>query len=317
MIRRLMLLAAVLMCLCIPAQAGGKKTNLVPQEGKYAPQYSQAYTFTVPVGEPFEIVVYQDEGTLPLRAEKNGGEIPSGAGIHLKEATPSEPRQACLRGTVLTTGDYSFGLLIQEPNSDGSGSDMLAILQVTLRVSSSAPTVEKYLGDGQGMVRVAMKGVNFRRTPGGTRLGAYDEGARFVWCSTQEKGGYTWYRVWSEDYGYGYLRGDTVQVEPPLRIVYTPGKETAFTLFITAGETDPLTPSLIMTERPEVIGFDTDSLVTIVRGGDSWTLLCFRIEDAQSFWIKADLRDEFGTPLECQLVYLTTQWEEPPAYIDQ
>lgn len=313
MIRRLLILAAILCCLCIPALAGGKDAHLLPQAGEYAPRYSLSGSFSVPTGEPFEIVVYQDEGTKPLRAVRNGGIVPHGADIHVRESSGGG-RTAYIRGTVLTGGVYSFGVLIQEPVDEGKEMTTLAILQVTLRVSGDVKTVEKYLGDGSGMLRVAMNGVNFRRTPGGARLGAYDEGARLVWCDTQEKGGYTWYRVWSEDFGYGYLRGDMVQIEPPLRIVYTPGKETAFTLFITPDTGRTLTSSLIMTGAPEEIGFDTEPLVNVTRGEDVWTLLCFCIEEPKAFWIQADLQDEYGVPLECQLIYLTTLWEEVPEY---
>lgn len=315
MIKRLIFLAALLMCLCAPALAGGKDAHLLPQEGEYAPRYSLSCAFDIPTGEPFEIVVYQDEGAKSLRAVRNGGVVPPGADIYRRELADGG-RAAYIKGTILTEGTYSFGVLLQEPVGEGKEMTTLAILQVTLRVSGDVETVEKYLGDGSGMLRLTMKGVNFRRTPGGTRLGTYDKGTRFVWCDTQEKGGYTWYRVWSEDYGYGYIRGDMVQVEPPLRIVYTPGKETAFTLFITPGTDKAVTPSLIMTEDAAEIGFDTEPLVTVTRGGDTWTLLCFSIEEEKAFWIQADLRDEYGVPLECQLVYLTTKWEETPEYVN-
>lgn len=315
MMKRLLTLLCLLLCLCVPARADKKDAHLLPQEGDHAPLYSPSCTFAIPTGELFEIVVYQDEGTEALRAVQNGGVVPAGAAIYAREVSGGG-RMAYLRGTILTEGTYSFGVLIQEPVGEGKDMTTLAILQVTLRVSGDVETVEKYMGDGQGMLRLTMKGVNFRRTPGGTRLGAYDEGTRFVWCDTQQKGGYTWYRVWSEDHGYGYIRGDVVQEEPPLRIVYTPGKETAFTLFITPDTDATLIPSLIMTESPEDVGFDTESLVSVVRGGDTWTLLCFCIEEEKSFWIKADLRDEFGVPLECQLIYLTTKWEEPPEYVN-
>lgn len=324
MLKRLMLLVVLLACVCLPAHAAGslsgKETHLVPQEGAYDPRYSLSCAFDVPTGEPFEIVVYQDTGSLQLRAVRNGGNLPPGADIYVRQ-TAAAGRVAYIKGTILTGGTYSFGVLIQEPVGEGKEMTTLAILQVTLRVSGDVETVEKYLGDGCGMLRLTAKGVNFRRTPGGTRLGTYDKGTRFVWCSTQEKGGYTWYRVWSEDYGYGYIRGDMVQVEPPLRIVYTPGKETAFTLFITPDTGIGLIPSLIMTEAPEEIGFDTElptglrSLVNVTRGGDIWTLLCFCIEEEKAFWIQADLRDEYGVPLECQMVYLTTKWEETPEYV--
>lgn len=312
MMKRLMLLAVLLVCLCSPALAGGKDAHLVAQEGAYAPLYSPSCTFDIPAGEPFEVIVYQDEGTQSLRAVRNGGVVPSGAEIVARES--SGGRTAVVKGTVLTEGTYSFGVLIQEPVGEGQETSTLAILQVTLRVSGDVETVEKYLGDGDGMLRLRMKGVNFRRTPGGTRLNTYDEGTRFVWCDTQEKGGYTWYRVWSENEGYGYIRGDMVQVESPMRIVYTPGKETAFTLFITPDTGRTLIPSLIMTEASEEIGFDTEPLVNVKRGEDIWTLLCFCIEEEKSFWIQVDLRDEYGVPLECQMIYLTTKWEPVPAY---
>ncbi len=311
--KRIMALALLMVWLVSGAQAEGKGTNLTAQAGRYAPMYSPSYTFAVPAGELFEIVLYQDEGTLPLRAVRNGGEVPSGADVYWR-TTGDGLRQAYLRGTVLTEGEYSFGVLIQEIPEGTKAMDTLTILQVTLRVSGDVETVEKYLDDGDGMLRLLMNGVNFRRTPGGTRLGTYDLGTRFVWCDVQEKGGYTWYRVWSPDYGYGYIRGDMVQVEPPRRIVYTPGEETAITLFITPGNTAQLTPSLIMTEAPEEIGFDMQPLVNVTRGGDTWTLLCFCIAEEKAFWIQADLRDEFGAPLECQLIYLTTKWEPVPAY---
>lgn len=316
MMKRLLLLALAMLCLCPAALAGGKETgNLKAQEGLYSPEYNLVSSFAVPVGETFEFVLYQDGGELPMTAVRNGGAVPAGMDIYQRLDADTGLRQVYIRGAVLAEGDYSFGVLIREwADEEGCA---LALLQVTLRVSDDVQPVDKYLGDGHGMLRVLVDGVNFRRTPGGKRLGVYDKGERFVWCGTAEKGGYTWYRVWSADYGYGYLRGDMVQEDVPLRLVYTPGKETAFTLFITPGETDPLTPSLIMTEAPEEIGFDTDSLVNVIRGGDTWTLLCFCIEEEKSFWIQVDLRDEFGAPLECQMVYLTTEWTEPPAYVFQ
>ena len=313
MMKRLLLMVLALLCLCPAALAGGKEPgNLKAQEGLYSPEYSMVSSFAVPVGETFEFVLYQDGGELPMTAERNGGAVPAGMDIYQRIDADTGLRQVYIRGAVLAEGEYSFGVLIREWADDESRA--LALLQVSLRVSSDVATVDKYLGDGKGMLRLLEDGVNFRRTPGGKRLGTYDKGRRFVWCDMTEKGGHLWYRVWSADYGYGYLRGDMLQEEPPLRIVYTPGKETAFTLFITPGETDPLTPGLIMTEAPEEIGFDTDALVSVVRGGDTWTLLCFCIEEEKAFWIQADLRDEFGVPLECQLVYLTTKWEETPVY---
>lgn len=315
MFYRLLILLTAMLSLCSPALAGSRNDHLVPQQGSYAPAYSPAYTYAIPVGEPFELTIYEDDGTLPMQAEHNGGLIPAGASLCTDAALGSRRRCALIRGTILTEGSYAFSVVIREAN--GAEMNTLAILQVTLRVSSDVETVDKYLGDGQGMLRVAMNGVNFRRTPGGTRLGTCDENARLVWCSTQEKGGYTWYRVWSAEYGYGYVRGDTVQVEPPRRLVYTPGKDTAYALFITADNVRPLTPGLIMTQAPEEIGFDTDALVTIVRGNDTWTMLCFCIEEEKSFWIHADLRDEYGVPLECQLVYLTPRWEEMPDFTYQ
>lgn len=315
MIKRFLTLLLILLCLCPAAQAGGKETHLIPQEGEYEPEYSVTCTFEVEAGRPFELIVYRDRGTLPLRAVRNGGNVPPGMGVYQQDADGDALRQATLQGTVYTEGSYSFGVLIQEQTGNGKEMRTLAILNVTLNVVGEVEKPDPYIGDGNGMLRVVMDGVNFRRTPGGTRLDVFDEGERFVWCDTREKGGYTWYRVWSEDYGYGYLRGDMVQEEPPLRIVYTPGKETAFTLFITPGGKAQLTPSLIMTEAPEEIGFDTEPLVNVSRGGDIWTLLCFRIEEEKSFWIQVDLRDENGVPLECQLVYMTTRWEEVPEYV--
>ena len=314
MFRRLMMLAALLACLAGPALAGGKNAELPAQQGVYSPLYRPSGVYTVPVGQRFELLMYQDEGVLPLQASPSGGALPPGASLAEETVFGETARQVLLRGAVLTEGEYSFGVLIQEPAEGTDRLTTLAILQVTLRVSADVEPVEEYLGDGSGMLRLQMNGVNFRRTPGGERLDAYDRGTRFVWCGTQEKGGYTWYRVWSPDHGYGYIRGDMVQTEPPRRIVYTPGKETAFTLFITPGETAELTPSLIMTEAPEEIGFDTEPLVTVVRGEDTWTLLCFCIEEEKTFWIQVDLRDEYGAPLECQLLYLTPRWEPVPAY---
>ena len=290
MIKRLIAMAAVLMCLCTGAQAGGKSTggkdaHLVQQEGAYAPRYSSACTLEVLPGQDFTLILYEDSGTLPLLTAANGGSMPSGAGLTTR--TRDGVRQVCLSGRVYAEGSYGFSLLVQERESEETVRT-LAILHVTLR-----------------------------RTPGGTRLDQVDEGARLVWCSTQEKGGYTWYRVWTAEHGYVYVRGDMVHPEPPMRIVYTPGKETAFPVFITPGVTAPLTPNLIMTGNPEAIGFDTQPLQTIVRGGDTWTLLCFRIEEAEPFFIKADLRDEYGAPIECQVIWLTTQWEEVPEYTEQ
>lgn len=317
MMKRLMHLALVLVCLCMPALAGGKETNLVQQAGAYEPRYSVNSTFEVLPGTDFELLVYEDSGTQQLMAVPNGEGLP--LGVSAQTRVRDGKRQIILRGLVYAEGSYDFSLLVQEVAKEGgeAASSTLAILQVRLRVTADAKTVEPYIGDGRGMLRLTKKGVNFRRTPGGTRLDSYDAGTRFVWCDTQKKGGYTWYLVWSEEHGYGYVRGDTVQVEPPLRIVYTPGKETAFTLFITPGVDEPLTPSLIMTEAPEEIGFDTEPLVNVTRGGDTWTLLCFSIAEEKAFWIKADLRDEHGAPLECQLIYLTTRWEEPPVYVEQ
>jgi len=320
MMKRLLTLLVVLLCLCAPAQAGGnpngKDAHLVPQEGAYAPRYSVKSSFEVLPGKAFEVVLYEDGGTLPLVAVRNSGSLPAGAGFDTCEQDGL--RRACLTGTVYAEGTYAFSLLVQERTGEGAQQESctLAILHVTLHVTSDARTIEPYLGDGQGMLRIAVDGVNFRRTPGGTRLGQYDEGTRMVWCGTQEKGGYTWYRVWTEDFGYGFVRGDMVLEEPPLRLVYTPGKETAFTLFITPGRTDILTPSLIMTEAPEEIGFDTEPLVNVVRGGDTWTLLCFSIEGEKKFWIQCDLRDASGAPLECQMVYFTTVWEAVPEHVN-
>lgn len=317
MMKRLMVLLCALLCLSVPARAGGKEnSHLIPQSGAYEPEYSVSCTFVVEAGVPFEVVVYQDRGTQVLRAVRNGGTVPPGMDVYKQDANGDELRQAVLRGTVYTEGAYAFGVLIQEQIGDSKEHNTLAILHVTLNVVGEIEKPDPYIGDGQGMLRVAMDGVNFRRTPGGTRLDQFDENERFVWCETREKGGYTWYRVWTQAYGYGWLRGDMVQLEPPLRLVYTPGKETAFTLFITPGRDAKVTPALIMTEAPEEIGFDTEPLVNVNRGADTWTLLCFSIGGEKAFWIKADLRDEDGVPLECQLVYLTTRWEDVPAYAD-
>ena len=319
MIKRLFAMLAVLMCLCTGAQAGGKSAggkdaHLVQQEGAYAPRYSSACTLEVLPGQDFTLVLYEDSGTLPLLTTANGGSMPSGVGLTTR--TRDGVRQVCLTGRAYAEGSYGFSLLVQERESE-EAVRTLAILHVTLRITSAAPVTDPYLGDGQGMLRVMIDGVNLRRTPGGTRLEQVDEGARLVWCGTQEKGGYTWYRVWTAEHGYVYVRGDMVQEEPPMRIVYTPGKETAFPVFITPGVTAPLMPNLIMTENPEAIGFDTQPLQTIVRGGDTWTLLCFCIEGEAPFFIKADLRDEYGAPIECQVIWLTTQWEEVPEYTEQ
>lgn len=321
MIRKLLALLVMLLCLCVSAQAGvpaasGKDAHLVPQEGAYEPRYSVSSTLEVLPQKDFEVVVYEDSGTLPLLTARNSGSLPAGVSLVTRERDGK--RQACISGYGYAEGEYVFSLLVQEETeTDGQTAvSTLAIVHVRLRITADAPVIEPYIGDGQGMLRVATDGVNFRRTPGGTRLGQYDEDVRMVWCSTQKKGGYTWYRVWTEDFGYGWIRGDMVQVEPPMRIVYTPGKETSFPLFITPGVTSPLTPTLIMTQAPEEIGFDTEPLTTFVSGGDTWTLLRFCIGEAKAFWIKADLRDEQGNPLECQLVYLTTMWEEVPEYVE-
>lgn len=322
MLRRLLAtaLALAMMCLCGAAQAGGaptggKNAHLTPQEGEYAPRYSVSPTFEVLPGTEFTIVVYEDAGTAELSAARNGGGMPSGTALETRAR--DGVRQACISGIAYAEGSYVFSMLVQERQEDAlQPLRTLAILHVTLKVTADAKVIEEYLGDGEGMLRIAVDGVNFRRTPGGTRLGQYDEGTRMVWCGTQEKGGYAWYRVWTEDFGYGWVRGDMVQVESPIRIVYTPRKETAYALFITPGVTVPLTPSLIMTEAPEEIGFDTEPLAAVVRGGDTWTLLRFCIAEEKTFWIKVDLRNEEGAPLECQLVYLTTRWEEIPEYIN-
>ncbi len=316
MMKRLAAALLALLCLWGTAQAGGnaagKDGQLVPQSGEYSPRYSVSPNLTALPGKAFELVVYEDEGTLPLVAAGNGGSAPAGVSFGTREE--NGVRKACITGTVYAEGRYVFSLLVQEETDEEGTLRTLAILHVTLRITSDVPVIEPYLGDGVGMVRVIMDGVNFRRTPGGTRLGMYDEGDRFVWCSAQDKGGYTWYRVWSADFGYGYLRGDMLKEEPPLRLVYTPDRETAFPLFITPGGGEGLTPSLIMTENPEVIGFDTQPLVTVQRGADAWTLLCFTIPGEQRFWIQVDLRDAEGVPLECQLVYLTPVWEDAPPY---
>lgn len=319
MMKRALIMLLCLCCLCTGALAGGKTAagkdaHLTPQAGEYEPRYSVSGVYEVLPGTEFELVLYEDSGVLPLQIARNGSGVPSGVSFLCREKDGK--RQACLTGLVYAEGEYGFSLLIQEAETEES-LRTLAILHVTLCITSAAPVTTPYLGDGQGMLRVAVDGVNFRRTPGGTRLCQYDEGKRLVWTWSQEKGGYIWYRVWTEDYGYGWIRADMVQLEPPLRIVYTPGKETAFPLFITAGRSGPLTPNLIMTGRPEVIGFDTQPLATVLRGKDTWTLLCFRIDGTEPFFIKVDLRDEYGVPLECQLVYLTTQWEEIPPFSDQ
>lgn len=317
MIRRLLAMLLALMCTLGTAQAGGssaagKDAHLVEQEGEYAPRYSSVCTLEALPGETFTLVLYEDAGTLPLQAVRNGGSIPAGAALTTRER--DGVRQVCLTGLVYAEGAYGFSVLVQEPDGDDRA-HALAILHVTLRITAQAKVTEAYLGDGQGMLRIAIDGVNFRRTPGGTRLGQYDEGERMVWCSTQEKGGYTWYCVWTADFGYGYVRGDMVQEEPPMRLVYTPGKETAFPIFITAGVTAPLTPSLIMTQKPGYIGFDTQPLVNVVRGSDTWTLLCFTIAEDAAFFIQVDLRDEYGSPIQCQLIYLTPRWEDVPEYV--
>ena len=314
--KRLLAMVLVWCCLCPAALAGGgpsggKNAHLTPQEGAYSPRYSISGTYEVLPQEAFTVIVYEDDGALPLEAVRNGGSLPPG--VTLVTRVVNGVRQVCITGTVLAEGEYSFGLMVQECEDNGE-TRMLAILHAQLHVTRDAQLPEPYLGDGLGMVRVIMDGVNFRRTPGGKRLDTLDEDTRLVWCSTQEKGGYTWYRVWTEDYGYGWICGDMLQVEPPMRIVYTPGRETAFTLFITPGDTRPLTPTLIMTEAPEVIGFDHGALSTAVRDGATWTTLRFCIDEAKAFFIQVDLRDEEGVPLECQLVYLTTQWESVPPY---
>ena len=316
------ILAAMLAALCLfsSAQAGGKNSkdgHLVQQQGEYAPRYSVNTTLSVLPGKEFSLVLYEDSGTLPLSAARNSGSIPPGSAA-IGHTTDDGLRQLRLEGLIYAEGEYSFSIRVQESMEEEKSQQLrtLAILHVSLRVTSDIPVVEPYLGDGQGMLRIAMDGVNFRRTPGGTRLGQYDEGERMVWCRTEEEGGYTWYRVWTADYGYGYIRGDMALAESPLRLVYTPGKETAFTLFITPGTEEILTPSLIMTESPQDIGFDTDPLVNVQRGGYTWTLLCFCIEEEKRFWVLCDLRDESGAPLECQLIYLTPVWEEIPEYVN-
>ena len=323
--RQLCIIFCLLLLLPLCAQAGGKTAgkdgHLVPQEGAYEPRYTVSGTYKVLPAEPFEVVLYEDSGTLPLVVARNGGSMPAGAGL-LSRTTADGTRQAYVTGLSYGEGDFTFSVLVQESAGDPEAPEALrtlAILHVKLRVTSDIEVVEPYLGDGVGMLRLAIDGVNFRRTAGGTRLGQYDEGTRLVYTGTDKSDGYLWYRVWSADYGYGYVRADLVQLEPPLRLVYTPGKETAFPIFITAGNDAPLTPSLIMTESPEVIGFDTQPLVTVQRGSDTWTLLCFTIpEDAEksAFFIQVDLREADGTPLECQVIYLTPRWEEVPPYTE-
>ena len=321
MFKRILSALLILLCLFSSARAGGKgkDAHLVSQQGEYDPRYSVKTTFEVLPGKEFSLVLYEDSGTLALTGSRNSGNIPSGSGV-VGHVNSDGVRQLRLTGLLYAEGEYSFSVLVQEPsNEEGEGKipmRTLAILHVTLRVTSDIPVVEPYLGDGQGMLRLVMDGVNLRRTPDGTRLAQYDEGTRMVWCSTEKKGGHTWYRVWTEDFGYACIRSDMAQEEPPLRLVYTPGKETAFTLFITPGTEEVLVPSLIMTESPGDIGFDTEPLVTVHRGDSTWTLLCFSIEEEKTFWIQCDLRDESGAPLECQLIYLTTQWEEVPAYVN-
>lgn len=317
--KRLWALLLTMICLCSAAQAGGasgsgKDAQLPAQQGPYSPRYSVSATFEVLPGKAFELVVYEDSGTLPLLAVRNGGGVP--AGVSFATRTQEGVRQACITGTVMAEGAYGFSMLIREEGENGAQST-LAILHVTLRITADAPVIDPYLGDGQGMVRVVMDGVNLRRTPGGKRLGLYDEDTRFVWCTTQKKGGYTWYRVWTADYGYGWIRGDMLQVEPPMRIVYTPGRETSFPLFITPGTAGEVTPNLIMTQEPDVIGFDTGSLTTHVQDGATWTMLSFSIDASVTFFIQVDLRDEAGAPLECQLVYITPEWEDVPEYVEQ
>lgn len=298
---------------CFPAQAGTAGA-LPSQSGEYAPFYSPSCTLTVAPGQPFRFTLYQDSGTRTFQAVRNGGVIPPGAELQESITSGSANRTVYLKGTVLTEGSYSFGVMIRE--EDGDGHRMLALLQVTLRITADAPAVDRYLGDGQGMLRLIKPGVNFRRTPGGTRLGTYDEGTRLVWCRTETKGGYTWYRVWTQEHGYGYIRGDVVLEEEPQRIIYTPGEAAEHMLFITPGTDMCLTPSLIMTEAPDVIGFDASPFTTLARGGDTWTLLRLCIPDERAFWILVDLRDELGAPLECKPVYFTTLDEEPPVYIN-
>lgn len=332
MLKRLTALLLALICLCgLPdpaatALAGGKSAGgesaLPAQDGEYDPHYSVSGVYQVLPGKDFDVVVYEDSGTLPLTVSRNNGSLPSGCTFTTR-TTKDGRRQACLTGLMLAEGKYSFSILVQEA-ADGGTNRTLAILHVTLHVTSDMPVTEPYLGDGKGMLRVLADGVNLRRTPGGTRLDMVDKGDRMPYTGTQKKGGYTWYRVWAADVGYCWVRGDMVQEEPPLRLVCTPGKETAFPIFITPGAEGALTPSLIMTERPDVIGFDDQPLVTVSRGGDVWTLLCFTMPEEggdeegekTAFFIKADLRDENGVPLECQVIYLTTVWEDVPPYTE-
>jgi len=311
----LLLLSLLLIsALHAPAMAGGPSGALPAQNGEYAPFYSPACTLTVAPGKPFRFTLYQDSGTHTFEAVQNGGVVPPGAELQESISSGSTNRTVYLKGTVLTEGSYSFGVIVRE--KDGERYRMLALIQVTLRITADAPSVDEYLGDGQGMLCLVMPGVNFRRTPGGTRLGTYDEGTRLVWCRTETKGGYTWYRVWTREHGYGYIRGDMVQEEQPQRILCTPGETAEHLLFITPGTDESLTPSLIMTEASDVIGFDAPPLTTLARGGDTWTLLRVCVPDERAFWILVDLRDELGAPLECKPIYITTADVEPPAYTD-
>ena len=331
--KRLTALLLALLCLfSLPdwsdrALAGGRSADraghLQPQEGEYDPYYSVSATYQALPGKAFDIVLYEDGGTLPLQVARNSGSPPSGCGFAVS-TTADGRRQARLTGLMLAEGKYSFSILVQE-QADAQTVCTLAILHVTLHVTSDMPVTDPYLGDGKGMLRVLADGVNLRRTPGGTRLGVADKGDRMPYTGTQDKGGYTWYRIWAADIGYCWVRGDMVQEEPPLRLVCTPGKETAFPIFITTGAEGTPVPSLIMTERPDVIGFDQQSLVTVNRGDDVWTLLCFTMPDMPdvgldeqktAFFIKVDLRDGNGAPLECQVIYLTTLWEEVPPYTE-
>lgn len=328
--KRLTALLLALLCLCgLPgpadrAFAGGKNTDkeshLQPQTGEYDPHYSASGTYQALPGTAFDIVLYEDSGTLPLKVSRNSGSPPAGCGFAVS-TTKDGRRQARLTGLMLAEGKYAFSVLVQE-EADAGTVRTLAILHVTLHITSDMPVTDPYLGDGRGMLRILADGVNLRRTPGGTRLGVVDKGDRLPCTGTQKKGGYTWYRVWAEDVGYCWVRGDMVQEEPPLRLVCTPGKETAFPIFITPGAEDGLVPSLIMTERPDVIGFEDQSLVTVSRGGDVWTLLCFTMPETDesgqktAFFIKVDLRDAHGAPLECQVIYLTTVWEDVPPYTE-
>ena len=329
MLKRLTALMLAFLCLCglpVPADrafAGGKsadESTLPAQDGEYDPRYSASTVCQVLPGRTFDVVVYEDSGTLPLTVSRNSGSPPSGCAFTTR-TTADGRRQACLTGLMLAEGKYAFSILVQETDGDGVPRT-LAILHVTLHVTSDIPVTEPYLGDGKGMLRVLADGVNLRRTPGGTRLGMADKGDRMPYTGTQRKGGYTWYRVWAADVGYCWVRGDMVAEEPPLRLVCTPGKETAFPVFITPEAEGTLIPSLIMTERPDVIGFDNQPLVTVHRGGDVWTLLCFTMPESSAdggktaFFIKADLRDEEGVPLECQVIYLTTVWEDVPPYTE-